>query len=207
MARDLNHFTEGLSQVLRRMAHALKPGRPLAFTYHHNRLDAYYPVAVAILDSGLTCSASLPCPAEMGASIHISGTGSSVVDTVFVCRSTGKVQRSWLADSTAGIATLVKRDIQALLGADLRPTRGDIRCVINGHLIRLAIWRLRSRWDVALPVNAKIELVTKELEALGGPSGVEDALGTDYSQAPFAHDALVFEDVAGYKVEDDEVPF
>jgi hypothetical protein len=40
----------------------------------------------------LTCTGSLPCPAEMGASIHISGTGSSVVDTIFVCRSAGTVK-------------------------------------------------------------------------------------------------------------------
>ncbi len=30
----------------------------------------------------------------MGASIHISGTGSSIIDTVFVCRSTGVMQRN-----------------------------------------------------------------------------------------------------------------
>ena len=143
----------------------------------------------------------------MGASIHISGTGSSVVDTVFVCRSTGKIQRSVLADSAAGIAALVKRDIQALLSADLKPTRGDIRCVINGHLIRLAIWRLRDQWEAVLPVATKLQLVTKELAALGGPSKVEEALGPDYSKAPFAHDALVFEDAAPYEVEDDEISF
>ena len=89
MGRGLEHFTQGLSSVFQRMAVALKPGSPLAFTYHHNDLNAYSPVAVAILDAGLTCSASLPCPAEMGASIHINGTGSSIIDTVFVCRSTG----------------------------------------------------------------------------------------------------------------------
>lgn len=66
-SRGLDHFTSGLSAVYRSMAKALKPGAPLAFTYHHNRLDAYYAVGVAILDAGLTCSASLPCPAEMGA--------------------------------------------------------------------------------------------------------------------------------------------
>jgi adenine-specific DNA methylase len=99
MDRGLGHFTEGLAAVFRNMAQALKPGRPLAFTYHHNKLEAYYPVAIAILDAGLTCSASLPCPAEMGASIHISGTGSSVVDTVFVCRSTGSVPAPDVGDN------------------------------------------------------------------------------------------------------------
>ncbi len=91
MGRDLAHFTAGLSAVFCRMSAALKPGSPLAFTYHHNRIDAYYPVGVAILDTGLTCSASLPCPAEMGGSIHIHNTDSSIIDTVFVCRSTGKI--------------------------------------------------------------------------------------------------------------------
>jgi len=86
MERGLEHFTEGLSKVFRRMASALRPGAPLAFTYHHNRLEAYRPVTIAILDAGLICTAALPCPAEMGASIHISGTGSSIIDTIFVCR-------------------------------------------------------------------------------------------------------------------------
>ena len=93
MGRGIVHFTEGLSSVFRRMATALKTGAPLAFTYHHNDLAAYHPIAVAILDSSLTCSAAMPCPAEMGASIHINGTGSSIIDTVFVCRSTGTVPR------------------------------------------------------------------------------------------------------------------
>jgi adenine-specific DNA methylase len=88
MGRGLRHFTEGLASVFQKMAKALKPGAPLAFTYHHNTIEAYLPVAVAILDAGVTCSASLPCPAEMGASIHINGTGSSIIDTVFVCRTT-----------------------------------------------------------------------------------------------------------------------
>ena len=45
--RDLAHFTEGLATVYSRMARALKPGAPLAFTYHHNKLDAYCAVGVA----------------------------------------------------------------------------------------------------------------------------------------------------------------
>jgi len=38
MGRTLEHFTEGMSRVFQMMASALKPGSPLAFTYHHNRL-------------------------------------------------------------------------------------------------------------------------------------------------------------------------
>ena len=107
MGRDLAHFTEGLASRLRAVwRKALKPGAPLAFTYHHNKLDAYFPVAVAILDAGLACTATLPCPAEMGASIHINGTGSSVVDTVFVCREHGTIQRRLTLDTPEVIARL-----------------------------------------------------------------------------------------------------
>ncbi len=141
MGRDINHFTEGLSKVFQRMAKALKPGRPLVFTYHHNDIKAYIPIAVAILDAGLTCSASLPCPAEMGASIHISGTGSSIIDTVFVCRSTGVVPRHWLTETPAGVAALVKSDMEKLRRGNVQPTQGDLRCICirasyqAGHLV------------------------------------------------------------------------
>ena len=110
-SRGLAHFTQGLSRVYRQMARALKPGAPLAFTYHHNKLDTYYAVGVAILDAGLTCSASFPCPAEMGGSIHIHGTSSSIVDTVFVCRDTGQTSREWLFASGDELALIVNRDL------------------------------------------------------------------------------------------------
>ena len=147
MGRGLGHFTEGVSSIFQKMALALKQGSPLAFTYHHNLIDAYWPVAVAILDSGLTCSASFPCPAEMGGSIHISGTKSSILDTVFVCRSTGKVPAKWIVGSPDGVAGLVREDVEKMRQANLTATAGDIRCITFGHLTRLAVWFLRSSWD------------------------------------------------------------
>src|SRR5437588_11341982 len=119
-----------MAQVFLCMAVALKPGAPLALTYHHNSLDAYFPIAVAILDSGLVCSASLPCPAEMGASIHINGTGSSIIDTVFVCRSTGRFPRRWLAETPAAMAKVVAEDLSLLQQGAVKPTQGDTRCIV-----------------------------------------------------------------------------
>ncbi|NTU43779.1 MAG: DNA methylase, partial [Nitrospirales bacterium] len=173
MKRGLEHFTEGLSSVFRRMAKALKQGAPLAFTYHHNDLKAYYPLAVALLDSGLTCSASLPCPAEMGASIHISGTGSSIIDTVFVCRSDGVVPKSWIVDSAAGVAQLVKEDMRSLRLGKVSPTPGDVRCIAYGHLIRLAVWYLRRGWDGEKATACRIARVAEWLQAFGGWQAVE----------------------------------
>jgi adenine-specific DNA methylase len=174
--RDLAHFTEGLARVYGRMARALKPGAPLAFTFHHNKVESYASVGVAILDAGLTCSASLPCPAEMAGSIHISGTGSSIVDTVFVCRSSGSTPRRWLFDDARGLAAIVERDLAQLSAAGMKPTPGDTRCIVFGHLARMAVWNLRAEWNASFPTARKLELVGDEMERLGGLDAVLAAM-------------------------------
>ena len=183
MGRGIDHFTEGLSSVFQRMARALKTGSPLAFTYHHNSIEAYYPIAVAILDAGLTCSASLPCPAEMAASIHINGTGSSIIDTVFVCRQTGAMQRKWLANSPDELARIVKEDLDQLKAGNVKPTSGDIRCVIYGHLIRLAIWSVRLEWMKNEPVTTRIEKVADWLQHFGGWAEIKKCMEYDRAAA------------------------
>lgn len=184
MGRGLEHFAEGISNTLCIAAARLKPGHPLAFTYHHNKLEAYVPLAVAILDARLVCSASLPCPAEMGASIHINGTGSSIVDTVLVCRSTGQFPRRWLAEDAAGVAEIVRQDVIQLAEGGLNTTQGDIRCICYGHLIRLAIWNLRSKWKAELPIADRLAAVTHWLTKFGGPEAVLSALAASFAKAP-----------------------
>ncbi|MFO7912843.1 MAG: DNA methylase [Desulfotignum sp.] len=208
MGRDLNHFTQGLSAVFRRMAAALKKGSPLVFTYHHNKLDAYYPVAVAILDAGLVCSASLPCPGEMGGSIHINGTGSSIIDTVFVCRSTGTMQRKWLADSPREVAEIVQADLVHLKAGNVKPTPGDIRCIIFGHLVRLAIWSLRSQWEKDKPVTSRITKVAAWLLQFGRLVEIEQFIktGKDTTMDEISLFA-VNERIEKYGTEHAEIPF
>ena len=174
--RGIEHFADGLGQVYARMAAALKEGAPLAFTFHHNKQEAYAAVGVAILDAGLTCSASLPCPAEMGGSIHISGTGSSIVDTVFVCRSTGATPSQWLCSDADGLAAIVARDVQHLRAAGMKPTVGDKRCITWGHLTRMAVWNLRPQWDKSLPTEKRLALVDAEIERFGGLNATLAAL-------------------------------
>jgi adenine-specific DNA methylase len=167
LRRGIECFTSGLSAVYAKMARALKAGGPLAFTFHHNSLEAYGCIAVAILDSGLTCSASIPAPAEMGGSIHITGTGSSIIDTVFICRSTGRVRRASLAGDTVALAGVAQRDVDQLLLGGVKATPGDIRCIIAGHLTRLAIWHLRDQWETSAPISDRLERVTKWVSRFG----------------------------------------
>jgi putative DNA methylase len=165
--RGLTSFTEGLARVYSEMAKALKPGAPLAFTYHHNRVEAYYAIGVAVLDSGLTCSASLPCPAEMSGSIHIHGTTSSIVDTVFVCRIKGSVKKGHVIRSITDLTRVVHDDIGRLRIAGVKVTAGDTRCIIFGHLTRMAIWNLRQRWETNSSTKTKLADFAAAFAALG----------------------------------------
>ena len=168
-SRGLPYFATGLSRVYRHMAAALKPGGPLVFTYHHNKIAPYYAVGVAILDARLACSATLPCPAEMGGSIHIHGTESSIVDTVFVCRDTGYTPRDSLFASTDELAPIIARDLAQLTAAGRKPSAGDTRCIIFGHLTRMTIWNLRTQWDLALPVDQKLRRFEEAVRGLADP--------------------------------------
>jgi putative DNA methylase len=207
MGRGALQFAEGLSAAFQRVSHALKTGKPLVFTYHHNALSAYFPVVVAILDAGLTCSASLPCPAEMGASIHINGTGSSITDTVFVCRSTGSMRRQWLCEDREQLARLVLEDVRQLQSAGMKPTVGDIRCIVFGHLARLAVWSLRGSWSTVEPVQRRLDIVSDWISAFGTLGEIEDLVRAGHPLAPLRQSAYIREPASEYGTTDDEISF
>ena len=207
MARGLAHFAEGLSAVFRRMATALRPGSPLVFTYHHNKLETYATVAAALLDSSLVCSASLPCPAEMGASIHISGTRSSIVDTVFVCRSTGAVPQAWIVTTPEDLAALVKNDLVDLQQAGLAPTEGDIHCIVFGQVTRLAVWNLRTKWELGAPTEDKLARVREWIDGEIPPERVLNALGGLLTEMPELSVLTVRENPSAYGAHEDAIPF
>ncbi len=168
LKRGIEQFTTGLSAVFCKMALALKAGSPLAFTFHHNSLEAYQSVAVSLLDAGLTCSAAFPAPAEMGGSIHISGTGSSIIDTIFVCRTAGKIARRTLANDPLSLSQIIKTDLAQLRLGGVRPTPGDCRCIAAGHLTRLAIWNLKPRWQAEQTVLNRLQAVSQWMKTFGG---------------------------------------
>ena len=162
--RDLEHFTDGLATVYARMATALKPGAPLVFTYHHNRRCAYHAVAVAILDAGLVVTAAIPCPAEMSGSIHITGTKSAIVDTVFVCRSESNGGGTNSIGEPDRLEELLETDLAKLRAGGVKPRSGDIRCLALGHVTRKAVAKLWTSWDRTMPTRVKIDRVAKSMD-------------------------------------------
>jgi putative DNA methylase len=203
--RDITHFTAGLSRIFVTFTQALKPGSPFAFTYHHNNIEAYLPVTVALLDAKLVCTIALPCPAEMGASIHISGTKSSVLDTIFVCRTTGTLRASDFDITPENLKRILKRDLENLQQANLDLTIGDARCLLYGHLTRLAVWQLRPIWSDEAPIKTKLAQVKTEMQRIY-PLDLTNRLAAEVVSSLSEVDLLaamrVKDDEAGYGAED-----
>jgi hypothetical protein len=143
----------------------------------------------------------------MGGSIHINKTGSSIIDTIFVCRVTGKVPRRWIVETPGDIANLVREDIEHLRAGAVLPTRGDVRCVIFGHIIRLAIWQLKRAWKRDISIEEKLAAVARYIQNTGGSQSVEQCLGDDLAYAPRYQRASVREDQATYETNDEDIAF
>lgn len=196
--RGLEHFTDGMSQVFSRFARALKPGAPFVFTYHHNDPTAYVPLVVAILDAGLECTATLAAAAEMSASLHISGTGSSVFDSVFVCRSRASTQRPTKRVVQAVLPfgaveecrNALASDIASLAPTAVRLTRGDLRCLMAGHIARVVMRVLADGWDAATPLPARMKAAQTCLESLARLVP-EPVAGDSKRAAPLSTEASV----------------
>jgi hypothetical protein len=110
----------------------------------------------------------------MGGSIHIHGTGSSIVDTVFVCRERGHAPKQWLFNGSKELAGIVARDLEELAETGRKPSKGDARCIVFGHLTRMAVWNLRLNWDRSLRTSDKLECFGKAVARLGDPGPILD---------------------------------
>jgi len=177
LGRGLEHFTEGLSAVFRHYGAALKPGAPLVFTYHHNDPAAYVPLVVAILDADLNCTATLPAAAEMSASLHIARTGSSILDSVFVCR--GKKARRGVvprAERSATCQAWLSEDAAEMRAAGLKLSRGDLRCLATGHIARLAINTLARGWSPGSSLPTRMERAERYLGAIAQDVDVDSLI-------------------------------
>lgn len=169
--RDIVHFCEGLSRVYKRAAGTLKPGGLFAFTYHHNDIMAYLPVVVALLDAGLVATASLPCPAEMSASLHIARTGSSVVDTILFARKSGNGVK-WPDLIPSALPAVIAHQASWLRKCGMKPTDGDLRCMALGLVSVCAVRELAAGWnsesEIATRLKIALDYVETTLESLGG---------------------------------------
>jgi hypothetical protein len=118
------------------------------------------------------------------------------------------MQRKWLADSPHEVARIVEEDLDRLRAGNVNPTSGDIRCVTYGHLIRLAIWSLRLKWNKKGPTASRIAKVADWIHRFGEWAEVQKFI--DHDRPATIQDMPLFavrESAAEYGVENADVPF
>ena len=69
-----------------------------------------------------------------------------------------------------------KANCRMLRAAGMKPTAGDIRCIVYGHLTRYAIERLRKGWDSSRPTADRLDLFARTVMALGDCQALIDRL-------------------------------
>ena len=88
----------------------------------------------------------------------------------------GKPPREWLFASGDELGPIVARDLAELTEAGRKPTAGDTRCIIFGHLTRMTIWNLRDDWDTQLATDEKLGRFAQAACRLADPEKVLDKL-------------------------------
>jgi hypothetical protein len=143
----------------------------------------------------------------MGASIHINGTASSIIDTIFVCRLHGTVSKNLIVSAPQEVADLVHLDLERLREGNVKPTQGDIRCIIYGHLIRLAVWSLRTLWNRGKTASEKLDIMARHMSTWNGFGAIEKFLTSDFDTAPLFRHAMARDIAEPYQVGENEISF
>jgi hypothetical protein len=94
-------------------------------------------------------------------------------------------RRGHLITSLADLTRIVRDDIGQLRIAGVKVTAGDMRCIIFGHLTRMAVWNLRATWDASATTETKLAELARTLGALGPYQEIIDSF-TSPNAAPIA---------------------
>ena len=72
-------------------------------------------------------------------------------------------------DSTERLVEIVSNDLAQLSAAGRRATHGDTRCIVFGHLTRIAVWQLRLDWDRSVSTAEKLNIFRVTMTGYGDP--------------------------------------
>jgi hypothetical protein len=59
----------------------------------------------------------------------------------------------------------------------MKPTSGDIRCIVYGHLTRMGIWNLRKSWDTRASTTQRLSRFAEALTSICNPQVVISSFG------------------------------
>ena len=112
-----------------------------------------------------------------------------------------------MAETPATLAKVVAEDLSLLQQGQVKPTQGDTRCIVFGHLIRLAVWSLRDGWRADRSTLDRMAKVEKWAKGFGGAEAVLKALGDTFTLSSPRQHWTLSEGGPPYKTRTDEISF
>ena len=97
---------------------------------------------------------------------------------MFVCRKHDQAKRIVQPD----LATRIESDEEALRRAGVEVSAGDHRCILFGHLTRLAVQKLSSKWESAATAQVKLKLVADALRAITHSAPTLEGFDPNFAQ-------------------------
>ena len=97
-----------------------------------------------------------------------------------MCRSANLERSRELSRAPEDLSALIGRERAQLQAAGWKATYGDTRCMLLGHLTRIAVNDLHTRWNKSLPTEQRLALVRDALNRSGNP----DDLARRLADAP-----------------------
>ncbi|MEG3057379.1 MAG: hypothetical protein RQM90_15795 [Methanoculleus sp.] len=81
-----------------------------------------------------------------------------------------------ISEPYLSLADVVEDEIAQLKRAGMKPTEGDIKCIIYGHLTRMTIQELSGEWNSDLPAGERMERFSEAFLRFGDPQSILDLL-------------------------------
>lgn len=98
--------------------------------------------------------------------LHIRGTRSSILDSVFVCRSGIEPEaRSW-KELLAELEPRLAEEVRLLREGGVKVSLGDVSCLLFGHLTRVLVHKLQGSWPPERSVGGKLALARAGLQEI-----------------------------------------
>ncbi len=135
--RDVDTFSEHLSNVWAEMHRILTDDGVLAFTYHHSRNEGWRSVLHALMISKFQISSTVPIKSEMSVAIpKLQAKEPISLDIVIVCRKRSNLTlATWNEDRWAIIHSKADVQLQRLRNSGRFLSRNDIRIIVMAQII------------------------------------------------------------------------
>lgn len=170
--QDMERFTESISAVFKNVSAVLAPAAPFVFGYAHEEWTAFVPIAVALLEARLFCTAIFLAAERKAPKKHKDPNQCGAACMIFVCRSShhqeGQHQNAFIPGHH--LDRYIQQEFSAHLSiaqqAGLALSTADRKSIVGALLTQWTVQSLfRSHGELASkPFTERVQSVRRRMD-------------------------------------------